>query len=121
MQASEFEQIQATLETTENEAKAKQEARIMQPVAYSKWEWPAKFSDPTLPALKQAVEKQRYVEALILLDLNKPENEKDYFLIRAGILILAAESKSLLNYVRDELEQKNQTAIVDYWRDLAGH
>ncbi|HCM40298.1 MAG: hypothetical protein A2Z97_13060 [Bdellovibrionales bacterium GWB1_52_6] len=120
MQAAEFEQIQSALEATAAELKAKEAARFTPAVAYAKWPWPDKFEDPAVPALKVAVEKKRFVEAMILLDLNKPEDEEDYYWIRAGILIQAAHSDALLVYVRDELEQKKQMDIVDEWRDLAG-
>jgi hypothetical protein len=113
-QADEFKKISDSL--NESFASGRMPASLTPEFDSKKWPWPTPVG--TKPAF-DLIRQKNYTGALFVADLlrvNKELDDKSYYVMRAGILLIQRRGTVLNNYVLEELKATGQDDVIAKWK-----
>lgn len=123
-QAFEFENTAKAIRVKIDEARASVASRLFAKPDPAKWPWPSALgSDPALKGIADAVRSGHTLAALALTDLMRHQHlnsDKDFFLVRTGVLLASHHKDALRVYLYGELEGNKQIDVIDEWGNLVG-
>jgi len=119
-QAKEFETLIKGIQDEVAKSNDALAARVLPSPDMSDWPWPQVFRSK-FQNLRKELDTGNQLGALALLDYMRPgliKEDRDFFMIRTGILLFMNPNSTLRVYVLDELEKSNQKPVVDAWKKM---
>ncbi|MBK7961147.1 MAG: hypothetical protein IPK04_08005 [Bdellovibrionales bacterium] len=117
-QADEYMKMKVEIEKRIGDVQAQVEARKVPAIDIEKWPWPV--GDIT-ERVRRLVKERGLLPSLIFLEYQRNSGkiqDKEYYILRGGVLMTPDGFEAMRNYVRDELQAAGLGVIVDEWRKL---
>lgn len=117
-QAEEYLKVMGEIEKRVGDLQAQIEARKVPVIDLGNWPWPA---GQVIDRARALAKERGMMAALAYLEYQRNGstiNERDYYLVRGGLLMSPDPHEAIRNYVRDELLAAGYSDVVDQWRKI---